>query len=191
MKSLRMLLFFSGLCLLYACGYNNTRDRNEDDQKVAEDQNDQRFDNDMEDDAQFAVDAAEGGMLEIQAAELAAINSSSKEVKDLSRIIQSDHTKANEELTAMAGQKHITLPDDLGNEAQGKLNELAKLRGNDFDKAYCDLMIKDHKRAIDNFKEEAQEGSDDEIKVWATGKVSTLEHHLSLVQNMAKDMKER
>jgi putative membrane protein len=94
--------------------------------------------------------------------------------------------KPIEELKTLAASKNITLPTVLSEECQNTYNDLAAKTGRDFDEAYTNFMVKDHKEDIDEFKEQADKGNDAELKSWAAGKVATLEHHL----NMAKQTKD-
>jgi len=47
-------------------------------------------------------------------------------------------------------------------------------------------MVKDHKDDIDAFQKEADKGEDPDIKQWAAGKLSTLEHHLDMAKTAEK-----
>ena len=169
----------SVVLFLGACSAKNDSDSKE----LAEDQNDQKFeDSKIEDDTEFAVAAADGGMLEVQLGKLAQTASTTSNVKKLGQMMADDHSKANEELSRLATQKNITLPAVLSDKNQKKYNDLASKTGKDFDDAYCDFMVKDHKEDIDEFKKEAEKGNDMELKAWAAGKVATLEHHLEMAK---------
>ena len=100
-----------------------------------------------------------------------------------------DHSKANEELSALAQSKNITLPTSLSDKHQKKYDDLAKKSGSDFDKEYTDLMVKDHKDVVDMFKKAADKCNDAELKGWAAGKISALEHHLSMAENVKEQVK--
>jgi putative membrane protein len=139
-----------------------------------------------EDDAKFVVEAADAGMTEVQLGQLTKSNSASPAVKDFGQMMIAEHGKANDELKALAILKNITLPTALSDESQKKLNELAGKRGNEFDKAYTELMVKGHKDVLDKFKTEADNGSDTDLRSWAGGKVSVLEHHLEVAESVKK-----
>jgi putative membrane protein len=151
--------------------------------KTAEKQNDQKFDNKMEDDAEFVVEAANDGMYEVQVAQLAKTNAASPKVKELAEHMIADHSKANEELKAIAAKKNITLPAKLSDKRQKDFDELTKEKGADFDKKYTKMMVSDHKDAIDLFQKEADKGHDGELKGWASTKIATLQHHLSMAES--------
>src|SRR5690606_11471632 len=89
-----------------------------------------------------------------------------------------DHTKANEELKALAAKKNITLPTALSDKSRKTYEDLSKQTGNDFDEAYASQMVEDHEKTVSDFKKQADNGNDPELKSWAAGKVPALEHHL-------------
>jgi putative membrane protein len=89
-------------------------------------------------------------------------------------------------LKALAQTKNITLPATLSEKCEKEYNDLAAKNGQDFDDAFTDYMVKDHKKDVDAFKKEAEKGEDPDIKSWAAGKVSTLEHHLSMAESADK-----
>ena len=203
MKRLAMCLVACSLVMLFSCNqrdknndgradnYQTDTDKKGDDSKeIAEDQNDEKFDNDMEKDADFAVRAAEDGMLEVKAAQLAATNASSSEVKNFAKSIIADHSKVNEELKTLATSKNITLPAALGDRCQKKYDKLAATSGREFDEEFADLMVKDHKDVVDNFKKEAEKGNDADMKAFASRNISRLEHHLALAEDL-EDMVDR
>ncbi len=50
--------------------------------------------------------------------------------------------------------------------------------GAEFDKSYCDMMVKGHQDAIEEFTNAATHGSDNDIKTWAESKLPSLKNHL-------------
>ncbi|HEX5170407.1 MAG TPA: DUF4142 domain-containing protein [Cyclobacteriaceae bacterium] len=182
----KILFSLAVLLVLNGC----SKPDHDDSKEIAEEANDDRFDKTgREDDVQFAMDAADGGMLEVKLAQLALTNGASSEVKNFAQTMINDHTKANEELKTLAESKGIVLPTTLSDENQKDYTDLSEKKGADFDKAYCDFMVKDHKDDIDEFKKEAEKGNDPEIKDWASGKVPTLENHLSMAESMKESLK--
>jgi putative membrane protein len=137
-------------------------------------------------DTAFVTSAADAGMLEVQLGKLAAAKGSSPEVKRFGESMVADHSKANDELKALAGKKGIMIPVTLSAKSQKKYEALSTKTGADFDRAYADQMVKDHQEVIAKFKQESQAGNDAELKAWAQGKVAVLEHHLMMAQNMQK-----
>ena len=172
-----------------SCGSKEGQDSAE----MAEEQNEETFeDSNTKDDAEFAVEAANGGLLEVQLGTLALTKASSPQVKTFAQMMVDQHTQANNELKSLAQQKNITLPTVMGDDHQRKYDNLRDKTGAEFDKEYMDLMVKDHKEDIDEFEDQAEEGKDPELKQWASSKLATLRQHLQeaeRVQEAVKDSK--
>ena len=56
--------------------------------------------------------------------------------------------------------------------------KLAKLSGAEFDKAYIDMMVKDHKKDVAEFEKESKGAKDSDLKSWASTTLPTLQDHL-------------
>ena len=136
----------------------------------------------------FAQHAAMAGMAEVKLGQLALEKGSSEDVKKFAQMMIDDHTKANEELKALAQSKSIELPTDLGKH-QKDYDKLAKLSGAEFDKEYIDGMVKDHKEVVALFEKEANKGDDPDTKAWAAKMLPALQGHLQHAQDMQKTMK--
>ncbi|RCH54233.1 DUF4142 domain-containing protein [Mucilaginibacter hurinus] len=128
-------------------------------------------------DAKFAVDAANGGMAEVALGNLAQQKASNAEVKKFAEMMVKDHTKANEELKALATAKNITLPAAPGDEQQKKAAELGEKAGAEFDKAYAEAMVKDHDKTVSMFEDAANNAVDADIKAFATKTLPVLKAH--------------
>lgn len=143
----------------------------------------------LKDDAKFVVTAANGGMLEVTLGKLAQQKASSAAVKEFGMMMVTDHSKANDELKALAGSKVITIPAILSNDKQKDVDDMSKLSGTEFDQKYIDYMVKDHKEDIDEFKKEATDGKDAEIKAFACKHVPILQHHLEAAEKAQATVK--
>lgn len=140
-------------------------------------------------DVEFMNDASEGGMLEVRLGELSQMNAATPEVKSAGRMMVTDHSKANEELRSLASGKNVLLQENLTPKRQKKYDELAKLTGKNFDRAYASYMVKDHKKDIAEFKKEAKKADDPALKNWVQGKIATLETHLQMWKDACKAAK--
>jgi putative membrane protein len=188
-KNILNILALSLLMAFTSC------DRKKDSKDVAEDTNKENLKGtDEKKDADFAVEAADGGLYEVQLGTLAVTSAVSPQVKSFGQMMVDDHTKANNELKDLASQKGIALPDVMSEKCQQKYYDLDKKDRkdkNDFDKEYIDQMVKDHKDDIDKFEKEADKGNDPEIKSWASGKLATLRHHLDEAQRIQDELKNK
>ena len=110
------------------------------------------------DDADFAVEAGNGGMAEVAMAKLAQQKATNPDVKAFAAKMITDHTKANDKLMALAKQKNITLPAAVSNDEQKKMDDMGKKSGKDFDKAYVSEMVDDHDKDVKLFDKQAKDG---------------------------------
>jgi putative membrane protein len=139
-------------------------------------------------DKDFVMKAAEAGLLEIKAAQLALKTSSNAEIKSFAEGMINDHGKANAELQAIAKTKAMTPRSTLSSTSEQKLKALSKKQGVEFDKAYAQAMVRDHQEAVELFKTESNSGKDAELKQWAAEKLPTLEHHLSMARELTNSI---
>lgn len=141
------------------------------------------------DDAKFAVAAANGGMAEVELGTLAQQKAANQKVKDFGGMMVSDHSKANDEMKALAKSKGITLPDSIDSKEQKVKNDLSAKTGADFDKAYVNNMIDDHKEDIKEFEDAAKNLKDPDLKAFAVKTLPTLKMHLDAIQKIHDSMK--
>jgi len=141
------------------------------------------------DDAKFAVDAANGGMAEVELGKLAQEKAANSKVKDFGAMMVTDHSKANDEMKALAKSKGIVLPDAIGSDEQKTKDDLSAKSGADFDKAYVSNMIDDHKKDIKEFEDATKNLKDPDLKAFAVKTLPTLKMHLDAIQKIHDSMK--
>ena len=134
-------------------------------------------------DSKFAMDAAKGGLMEVEMGRMAADHATNPDVKQFAQRMVTDHTKANEELKTIASRKGITLPASIDASEKAKIDKMSKMSGGAFDKAYMDDMVKDHKKDVAEFRKQANSGKDADIKGFASKTLPTLEEHLKMAQD--------
>lgn len=95
-----------------------------------------------------------------------------------------DHGKAGEELKGLAAKKDVTLATKLDDEHRATHDNLTKLQGAAFDKAYMALMVKAHLQAVALFQQEAKDGQDPDVKAWAAKILPALQEHLKTASSI-------
>lgn len=133
------------------------------------------------DDAKFAVDAANGGMTEVELSKLAQQKATNAKVKEFADMMVMDHSKANEEMMALAKIKNITLPDSLSSESMSAVSDLSKKTGKDFDKAYASKMVDDHKKTVSMFEDASKNLKDPELKAFVDKTLPVIKGHLAKI----------
>lgn len=140
------------------------------------------------DDSSFVMEAAAGGLMEVQAGQIAQQNAQSQRVKDFGGMMVADHSKANDELKSYASGHGITLPDALPKAEQKHLDELKKLKGSAFDKHYVSMMVDDHQKDVAKFKKQSTGANDTQLKTWVGNTLPVLQKHLDSIQAIKKGM---
>jgi len=128
-------------------------------------------------DKKFMMNAAKGGMMEVEMGKMASEKGQSAEVKKIGKVMVADHTKANNELMAIAKSRGVAL------------NENPKMDGWKSDKDYLEMMAKDHEKDLAEFQTEAQKGGDAEVKNFASKTSGVIRKHLSMVKAAQSKMK--
>jgi putative membrane protein len=139
-------------------------------------------------DAQFAKNAAQGGMAEVKMGQLAQEKGTADSVKKFGQRMVEDHTKACDELKSAAAKENISLPMDLAAKEQATYDSLSKLSGAAFDRAYARYMVKDHEEDVTEFSKEATSGKNESIKDFATQTLPTLKDHLKEAREMRQNV---
>ncbi len=140
-------------------------------------------------DEAFVRTAVAGGNVEVEMAALAMQRASANAVKELARRIDADHKKADAELTSIATEKNISVDPKPTAEHEKEQARVAKLSGSQFDRAYLEMMAKDHQKAIQEFERQANAGSDPALKAFAAKTLPDLKEHLRMTLDVQKVMR--
>ena len=131
----------------------------------------------------FVDDAAQGGITEVEAGKLALEKSSSADVKAFAQHMVTDHTKANQELMALAKKLDIEVPDDAALTDKAK-KAILEMRDESFDTAYANNQVAAHEKTVELFQKEAASSDNAELKAFATKTLPTLEAHLKMAKEL-------
>lgn len=183
-----MIIAFS----LMACNSQGTRENeNNADTTEMNDQNNtgDMMDNNQNKDQEFIEDAAHSGLMEVELGRYAQQNAQNPRVKNYAAMMVKDHSKANDELKALAAQKNITVPTALDDKHMEKMNDMKEKRGAEFDKAYMNEMADEHEKDVDKFKRHAENGNDPDIKAFAAKTLPILLMHQDSAKNIRDFLK--
>jgi putative membrane protein len=174
--------------IVAACGENNQQ---EDPKDVAEEINEARIDsNQNEKDAQFLVDAADINLEEIRLAQLAQQMGKSADIKDMGKMMETEHTASLNELKSLANQESIVIPTTTDN-AEEAYQKLKNKAPEDFDKEFCDMMVNGHQDAISLFEKASTDATDPDIQAWATATLPALRKHLDHAKMCQKKLEKK
>lgn len=176
-------------CSLASC--KNSEAKPEDPKDVATDKNEAQLDQvaSEDDEATFFVNIAEMDLTEISLAELAQKKATNLKVKELAKMIVTDHANSSAELKKLADARSLSLPTSLTDNGKEDYNALNEKSGIDFDKKFVDMMIDAHEKAINKMENASEDNDKDEtVKVWASNKIATLTAHLQKAKMLKEEL---
>lgn len=140
-------------------------------------------------DTHFAIAAMNGGEAEVILGRLAVKKGKSKEVKNFGAMMVKDHSKANDKLLKLIKSKNITLPSLPDKEERELINKLSQKSGADFDKAYVNAMVDDHREDVKEFTTQSKKLQDPDLKNFAIKTLPVLQNHLDEINAIHDSMK--
>ena len=131
-------------------------------------------------DTEFYRLAMQSNQKEIAAGNMARDQAEDQEVRDYADMMVTDHTAMNQQVQDAAGTADAATPAPDPTATA----ELQGQTGADFDRAYIDMMVMDHQKAVAIFENAAQNASTDEAKTLATNALPKLRDHLQRAQQL-------
>lgn len=135
------------------------------------------------DDRRFLRQAVSVAAMEVTLSQLALKTSATALVQYMAKRIVDDCTQVNRKLVSLAWRYRVNVSAEPGPEAQQRARQLRALRGSAFDQAYDEVIVHDHRKAIDLFNAAAQ-SANPEIRGLAKATLPTLDLHLKLAQEL-------
>jgi putative membrane protein len=133
-------------------------------------------------DSDFVMKAGQAGIAEVAAGRMAEKQGQSAATKAFGKRMVADHTKAADALKRAAEKSGATMPTTMSDAQKQAGEKLAGLKGDAFDKAYAEQMVKDHEEAVALFDKESTSGSDSDLKAFAGMTLPTLQDHLKMAK---------
>jgi len=138
-------------------------------------------------DKTFLDMAADTNMTEAHLGQMAEADASATSVRDFGRKLARDHTNAYESLTELASKVGVNIPKGIDVQRDRSVEELARLKGDQFDGSFLRNEVRDHEAALAAFRREAEHGHDAAVKAYASKMVPVLEDHLHIAQRLEKN----
>lgn len=117
------------------------------------------------------------GMTEIQASTIAKTKSKNLRVVKFADMMIMDHTAAGDSLKKIEADKYVDKTDSIPPDTKKKLDSLQNLSDGAFDKAYIQMMVADHQKAVQLFTS-ATTDKVAAIQAFAKKTLPTLQMHL-------------
>ena len=141
------------------------------------------------DDADYAVEVANGVMMEVKMGKMVEEKASQADVKNFGANMVKDHSRDIAMLKSIAAESNITLPDSVGGKQEKKYEDLTKESGKKFDKDYVDFMVNDHKEDVKTAEDAIKNVKDPSLHTFAVNSLPVLKEHLRMITNIQSAMK--
>ncbi|HTH81588.1 MAG TPA: DUF4142 domain-containing protein [Mucilaginibacter sp.] len=142
-----------------------------------------------EDDAKFAIKTFELGANVLELSTYAKDKVASSKVKTLIGKLMDEQGKANAGLMSIANAKNIVLSTSLSIDGQNAQTELEQQTGSDLDKAYIDIMKKEHDNLIELLSDAATHVNDAQLKAYAVKALPTLKENAKAIDEVDEGLK--
>src|SRR4051812_22627792 len=132
----------------------------------------------------FTMKVAQAHLGEIEVARLASERSQDKDVKDFADMLVSDHTKAVRNLRDLMKDNDLPQPTALPADTKEEIDRLAALSDGDFDREFANMMVSDHQKAIELFRQQQPTAQNHELRNYVEDTLPTLQKHLEKAQEL-------
>lgn len=126
--------------------------------------------------------SAEGDVFEIRGGKMALGKSHNPKVRKLAATLVKDHTQSLRETKMLARELGVDVPMTPSPSQRWELEEVAEMRGAEFNHDYSELEVLDHIQDIQESKDEVELGCNDKVQSLAKQDIPTLKYHLHLAR---------
>jgi putative membrane protein len=136
-------------------------------------------------DEEFFTLAYQGNNAEIQTSQLALERSQDQDIRQYAQRMISEHTLANEELTRLATQLNIALPDEPVDPLnQAIALQLSQRSDTEFNQAYMGVQANAHLRTIALYQTQIAQGQAPALKTYASQLLPSIGEHYQMASEM-------
>ncbi|CAN5271851.1 hypothetical protein BH09BAC6_BH09BAC6_05880 [soil metagenome] len=130
----------------------------------------------------------DGSITEVKASALALTKSGDQQIVRFAKMIVDDHFVTGDELKKITANKNVIGKDSISKEHLQMLAQLTTKKGKAFDKAYIQMMVIDHEKSVQLFKEASTNTSQD-IQNFIQKNLPTVQTHLDSANKICSALK--
>jgi putative membrane protein len=131
----------------------------------------------------FVTRAGQAGLAEIEMAKLAQARSKDEAIRTFSAHMVKEHQRANEELSALAKRKNLTVPTALDGQNATIMHRLSAKPASEFDAEYGTQMVAAHEAAAIVFSDAAAL-RDKDLIAYAKKMLDAVKSHQALAASL-------
>ena len=137
-------------------------------------------------DLKMASELVGGGKNEVALGKLAQEKSTNSDVRDFGERMAQDHAAMGDHIQQWASSKKVKIVNKEADSSDVALKKkLESLSGAEFDKAYMDAMLDDHKKDIAGLQKFIAKESESDFKKLLSDSLLVMENHMRVAQNVA------
>lgn len=133
-------------------------------------------------DRNFLIQAAQGGMAEVQMAQLALKKTNNPKVRDFAQMMVKDHSDLNARLTPMATQMGVSLPTQMSSADAGALSRLSRQSGSTFDRNFMVSQRNAHSKTLALFQDAGAQADNLNLRNFFAQNAETIAMHLEMLK---------
>ncbi|MGJ6967299.1 DUF4142 domain-containing protein [Streptosporangium sp. G11] len=144
-------------------------------------------------DRDFLVRAHQGSLFEIEAGMIVNRKTDDQDGREAGRAVRvlgaklvADHTKLAKTIRQVADQLRVKLPNELSAAQRERLEEVVALRGAEFDRAWINMEIVNHREGVALVKRQIESGSAPMVKKLALVTERVVRGHLDMFLHAGK-----
>lgn len=138
----------------------------------------------------FVAEVTSSNLLETELGRLASSKGNDPRVRELGQLMLNHHKQLNSQLKQIADLKNLITPTSLSEDHQDVFTGIMEKSGVDFDRAYLEAIVENHKESLKEFTRMADEGADTEIKNFAIRAIPTMQAHLAQAEALQDELGE-
>jgi len=136
-------------------------------------------------DEAFITKAAQDGMTETRLGQLAVDKGKRDDVKKFGQQMATDHSRLTDDVKHLAILKGLTLSDQLDPAHGGVVDRLSTLEQDQFDKAFIDQMVKDHRDDVTGMQNQLQTTRDPDVRDYIKKALPMMRAHLRTIERIS------
>jgi putative membrane protein len=133
-------------------------------------------------DGDFVWAAGVSALTEIELGKVAAEKAQSDAVKKFADNVVKGHERMRTALEAIATEHGLSFPKELDAKRKARIDEVSKLSGVEFDRAYLRHVLSYYERSLGRFDFEATNGTIPELAAWTQRVLPRIRHQLKLAK---------
>jgi putative membrane protein len=140
-------------------------------------------------DQRFVTAAALNGDFAAQLGQMAVDTSSNSDVVALGQELVDDYSSSDGDLATLAGNNGFTTPDTLDKAHQKQLDNLSKLSGDKFDRAFARLAQSSEQKNLKLFQKESHSTQNTDLQDFTSNNIPVIQTHVENARTLSASLK--